>query len=69
VLPTVVVPPPGIEPEPLGLQPSAQTNYARVGYERRVSGPSLRSRKLAHAALGFQVPLRGHLIIIALRLS
>ena len=28
------VPPPGIEPEPLGLQPSAQTNYARVGYER-----------------------------------
>ena len=31
----VVVPPSGIEPEPLGLQPSAQTNYARVGYERR----------------------------------
>lgn len=30
-----VVPPSGIEPEPLGLQPSAQTNYARVGYERR----------------------------------
>jgi hypothetical protein len=29
------VPPSGIEPEPLGLQPSAQTNYARVGYERR----------------------------------
>jgi hypothetical protein len=29
------VPPPGIEPEPPGLQPSAQTNYARVGYERR----------------------------------
>jgi hypothetical protein len=27
------VPPSGIEPEPLGLQPSAQTNYARVGYE------------------------------------
>ena len=26
-----VVPPSGIEPEPLGLQPSAQTNYARVG--------------------------------------
>ena len=24
------VPPSGIEPEPLGLQPSAQTNYARV---------------------------------------
>jgi hypothetical protein len=32
---TVSVPPSGIEPEPLGLQPSAQTNYARVGYERR----------------------------------
>ena len=26
-----VVPPPGIEPGPLGLQPSAQTNCARVG--------------------------------------
>ena len=26
-----IVPPSGIEPEPLGLQPSAQTNYARVG--------------------------------------
>ena len=25
------VPPPGVEPEPLGLQPSAQTSYARVG--------------------------------------
>src|SRR5262249_27616153 len=26
-----VAPPSGVEPEPLGLQPSAQTNYARVG--------------------------------------
>src|SRR5262249_30400742 len=25
------VPPSGVEPEPLGLQPSAQTSYARVG--------------------------------------
>ena len=33
--PSDVVPPSGIEPEPLGLQPSAQTNYARVGYMRR----------------------------------
>lgn len=29
--PRDVVPPPGIEPGPLGLQPSAQTNCARVG--------------------------------------
>lgn len=29
------VPPSGIEPEPPGLQPGAQTYYARVGYERR----------------------------------
>lgn len=35
------VPPSGIEPEPLGLQPSAQTNYARVGYERRARGAHL----------------------------
>ncbi len=36
LLPTrTFVPPSGIEPEPLGLQPSAQTNYARVGSERR----------------------------------
>lgn len=33
-----VVPPPGIEPGPLGLQPSAQTNYAKVGRGRRAAG-------------------------------
>ena len=30
----ITVPPPGIEPGPLGLQPSAQTNYARVASSR-----------------------------------
>jgi hypothetical protein len=48
-----IVPPSGIEPDPLGLQPSAQTNYARVGYERR-------ARFEARAA---------QIIIIVLRLS
>lgn len=34
------VPPSGIEPEPLGLQPSAQTNYARVGWSACLAGHS-----------------------------
>ena len=37
------VPPPGIEPEPLGLQPSAQTNYARVA-SRGADAPRLSIR-------------------------
>lgn len=39
-----VVPPSGIEPEPLRLQRSAQTNYARVGYECRAHAWEARTR-------------------------
>ena len=56
------VPPSGIEPEPLGLQPSAQTNYARVGCVR--CAPCARWR--AATCLG---ACHGTLIVIALRLS
>ncbi len=45
-----LAPPSGIEPEPLGLQPSAQTNYARVGSALR--GPVIAQR-------GFRCPCRG----------
>ncbi len=38
------VPPPGVEPEPLGLQPSAQTTYARAGYEGRTGALEARVR-------------------------
>jgi hypothetical protein len=37
---TCDVPPPGIEPGPLGLQPSAQTSYARVGLLGCLPAPS-----------------------------
>ena len=55
------VPPSGIEPEPLGLQPSAQTSYARVGY-------ALRATLRRHAA-PFVWVLASTLIVIALQLS
>ena len=48
--PSIAVPPSGIEPEPLGLQPSAQTNYARVGCALR--DPVIAQR-------GFRCPYRG----------
>jgi hypothetical protein len=42
------VPPSGIEPEPLGLQPSAQTNYAREGCLRCACDRALgRARSIA----------------------
>ena len=53
------VPPSGIEPEPLGLQPSAQTSYARVGCVlREPCGAAQRVWVLAST-----------LIVITLRLS
>ena len=49
------VPPSGIEPEPLGLQPSAQTNYARAGCAAPWLSPELRghqdSSTLAQSAI------------------
>ena len=55
----MIVPPSGIEPEPLGLQPSAQTTCARVGYERDGFGVHhadhrhrLRLSEIAHDAQG-----------------
>ncbi len=62
LLPTQrTVPPSGIEPEPLGLQPSAQTNYARVGCD--AARPRGQTQRLVVGALP------GTLIVIALRLS
>lgn len=46
LLPTRSVPPSGIEPEPLGLQPSAQTNYARVGWMSLVLAPGCTAMSL-----------------------
>lgn len=48
-----IVPPSGIEPEPLGLQPSAQTNYARAGYERRTRVGSARAAFTPNATRAF----------------
>lgn len=57
-----IVPPSGIEPEPLGLQPSAQTSYARVGC--RAARPLSRARGAVVGACRAPV-----IIIIDLRLS
>ena len=65
-----VAPPSGVEPEPLGLQPSAQTNYARVGcwcsllWAKRAPWRSLLSTKRAPLLVPCRAP-----IVIALRLS
>ena len=59
-----VVPPPGIEPGPLGFRPSAQTHCARVG-----RGAVHREETPGHGTLSSLGACQGTLIIIALRLS
>ena len=58
-----VVPPSGIEPEPRGLQPRAQTTCARVG-NRPACVLSARTRVCLH-----RVPARAPIIVITVQLS